>query len=203
MPHAWITALLTGLAASGSANAATRQPLGDHASVVFPQPPGKMKMINETPPGEPRATAFPAGEFKSAETWMARDGEATFNAMVMERPPEVPAPPACAHPPTGYSFKLTCRLIEQGGVAGMETRTESAEGVVSVRRMFSRPGETYMVSYTRFPQRAGASVAATRTPAQIDAEGQAFLDSLHVDPWNPADYPARPWPPLPVPPVQH
>jgi hypothetical protein len=205
MLRAWITAMLAGLAAGGTANAATRQVLGDgHASIVFPKPPGKMKLINETPPGS-GATAMPPAGFKSAETWMARDGEAMFQAMALETPNRLPAPPVCAAGETtsrsAYALKHTCRLIQLDGVTGTETRMESREGLVRVVRMVSRPGQTYEVSYVRFPARG--AVVETRPAAQVDAEGQAFLDSLHVDPWNARDYPARPWPPLPVPPVQH
>ena len=80
------------------------------------------------------------------------------------------------------------QALVDGGLPVAEVTFRTAAAADAIRTMSDR-GDVLV----------GAGTVLTA--AQVDAEGQAFLDSLHVDPWNARDYPAQPWPPLPVPPV--
>ena len=178
------------------ASAQVKVVLGEGVSVVFPSAPVKMHMTVESPPGKasgaaPAAAPRPAGgppmpvppvehgfaDFDSADTWMLRQGGATFMATALSRRTSHPDLPALCGPLP--SAGASCRVIGTGPAAVREDRLVIEGGNVMIRRFLSHGGRAYSVSYLRLsPEKLAKFNAQDRTSAV--SVGDSFLASLQV-----------------------
>jgi hypothetical protein len=107
--------------------------------------------------------------------WSVKDGNESFIAGSLEVPssPELDqAFKSCPTPPVeeDEQGRISCRTSEADGDPVKEVTTSVANGDLMVVRIIAHAGRTYQAQYTR---RGGSG--------PISADGERFLDSLHVN----------------------